>query len=457
MLSASRLAFLLRSRWTYGLVAAACVLPRLAALLFERGQILAAYTEKSDDFARIFLFDGTFGLIPGQPSAYTQPLYSFFLIPIYWVFGRHWEAVGIAQILVALLAALLVVRVGRRWLSPAAGLLAGLVATLHPYLVWHDVHLNREILDTALAAGLVLLALRVAERRTVRGAVGLGALLGLAVLSNTRLILLPVAVGLFLVALRGDRRRAVVLALVTLLGAAAVVVPWVVRNRIEVGCFAVTTDARALWKANNVNTYETLSSNRNWIDNVPPYPNAPPTPEQAGDDYRVNGRTTVVDECAQMTFFQDRVFEFWQQHPGEKVKLAVQATGMFLDPRAFETNNADVTGTSLVSIMRRWVVPAYMIPLYALSLIGLVVVRRRVALLAVILLAYNTGAVMVFAGATRYRVPFDFLFALLAAAAIQALVARRRERRNGGPGPANTVGGATTAGAAPAEAGPPTP
>ena len=437
MPSASRLAFLLRPRWSYGLAAAACVLPRLAALLAERGHILAAYTEKSDDFARIFLSNGTFGLIPGQPSAYTQPLYSFFLIPIYWVFGRHWEAVGIAQILVALLAAVLVVRGGRRWLSPAAGLLAGLVATLHPYLVWHDIHLNREILDTTLAAGIVLLALGVAERRTVRGAVGLGALLGLAVLSNTRLILLPVAIGLFLVALRGDRRRATMLALVALLAAAVVVVPWVVRNRVEVGCFAVTTDSRALWKANNVNTYSTLAHNRNWIDNVPPYPNAPLTPEQAGDDYRVNGRTTVVDECAQMTFFQQKVFDFWQEQPGEKVKLAAQATGMFWDPRAFETNNADVTGGSVLSLMRRWVVPAYMIPLYALSLIGLVIVRRRVTALAVVFLAYNTGAAMVFAGATRYRVPFDFLFALLAAGAVVKLVERRRSRgRESGAGAA---------------------
>lgn len=428
MPSVRSLAFLLRPRWSYGLVTAACVLPRLAALLAERGHILSAYTEKSDDFARIFLADGTFGLIPGQPSAYTQPLYAVFLIPIYWVFGRHWEAVGIAQILVALLAAVLVVRIGRRWLTPAAGLLAGLIATLHPYLVWHDIHLNREILDTALAAGIVLLVLGVAERRTVRGAVGLGVLLGLAVLSNTRLILLPVAIGLFLVALRGDRRRATMLALVALLAAAVVVVPWVVRNRVEVGCFALTTDSRALWKANNVNTYATLAHNRNWIDNVPPYPNAPLTPEQAGDDYRVNGRTTVVDECAQMAFFQQKVFDFWQEQPGEKVKLAAQATRMLWDPRAFETNNADVTGGSVLSLMRRWVVPAYMIPLYALSLIGLVVVRRRVAALAIVFLAYNTGAAMVFAGATRYRVPFDFLFALLAAGAVVKLVERRRAR-----------------------------
>ena len=38
---------------------------------------------------------------PGVPSAYTQPLYGWFLAAIYLPFGRSWLAVGIAQIVVA--------------------------------------------------------------------------------------------------------------------------------------------------------------------------------------------------------------------------------------------------------------------------------------------------------------------------------------------------------------------
>ena len=427
------LGFLLRSRWTYGLVATACVLPRLAALLYERGNILASFTEKSDDFALLFLHHDTFGLVPGSPSASTQPLYAFFLIPIYWVLGRNWEAVGLAQIAVALVAALVVARIGRRWLGPLAGLLAGVTAALHPYLIWHDVHVNREILDTAIAAGIVLLTLSLAERRTVRGAVGLGVVLGLGVLSNTRLVLLPVAVALFLVMLRGDRRRMAVLAAVALGGAALVVVPWVVRNRVEVGCYAVTTDAKALWKANNVNTSETLAHDRRWIDNVPEFPNAPETPEQAGDAWKVLGRIDKVDECAQMSLYQGEVTAFWKQHPGEKLKLAAQATGMLWDPRAFETDTAERTRGKLQSLVKSWVVPLYVAPLYALSLLGLALVRRRLVVLAATLLAYDTVAAMVFAGATRYRVPFDFLFALVAAGAVAKLWERRRERRGTKP------------------------
>jgi len=424
----ARLACLLRPRWTYGLVALACILPRLVALLLERGSILASFTEKSDDFAQVFIQHGTFGLVPGFESASTQPLYAFFLIPIYWVFGRSWGAVGIAQILVALAAALLVARIGRRWLSPAAGLLAGLVMTLHPYLFWHDIHVNREILDTTLATGIVALTLSVAERRNVRGALGLGVVLGLAVLSNTRLLLLPVAVGLFLLVLRGDRKRMAGVTAIAMAVAALVVVPWVVRNRIEVGCFAVTTDAKALWKANNVNTYETLAHDRRWIDNVPEFPNAPMTPEQAGDDWRVNGRIDKVDECAQSDLYQGEVKTFWREHPSEKLKLAAQATVMLWDPRAFETDTAARTRGSLQSLIKGWVMPFYMVPLYLLSLLALFLVRGRLVALAAMLLAYDTVAAMVFAGATRYRVPFDFLLALGAAATVTRLAERRRSR-----------------------------
>ena len=69
----------------YAIVAAAAVLPRLAALLLERGDITAENVDKGDDFARTFLSSGTYGFIPDVPSAYTQPLYGWFLIPLYWV------------------------------------------------------------------------------------------------------------------------------------------------------------------------------------------------------------------------------------------------------------------------------------------------------------------------------------------------------------------------------------
>jgi hypothetical protein len=63
-----------------------------------------------------------------------------------------------------------------------------------------------------------------------------------------------------------------------------------------------------------------------------------------------------------------------------------------------------------------------------LGVIGLVLMPRRIAVLFVALLAYNTLAALVFAGATRYRVPWDFLLALAASVTVLAVVDRVRER-----------------------------
>jgi 4-amino-4-deoxy-L-arabinose transferase-like glycosyltransferase len=411
-----------RRRLPYLLVAAVAVVSRLAVLLHERGDITSAYVDKGDVFARTFLRDGTYGFIPGIPSAYTQPLYGWFLIPLYWIFARSWIVVGLAQIAVAVATALLVYEIGRRWISPRAGLLAALVSTVHPYLVWHDVHMNREILDQLLAAAIVLLALLVAERPSVPLAAALGAALGLTILGNVRLVLLPLVLGAFLL-----RRATVVPVLVVLVAAAIVVTPWVVRNRVSVGCTALTTDGRALWKANNPNTLRTLESGK-WIDDVPPIRGAPPTPQDAGAVYAETGRVIRTDECAQMRYYRHLAFQFMRHHPGEKAKLAGVAARMLWQPSVTRTEGRSGAGTSL-DFGRRAVEPAYMIALYALGLAGLFFVPRRLAALTLLLLAYNTVAAMLFAGETRYRVPWDFLIALCAAAAVERLLLSRSLER----------------------------
>lgn len=404
------------------LILLAAALPRLAVLLYERGSILNSFTEKGDDFARQFVATGTFGFVPGQPSAWTQPLYGFFLVPIYWIFGRHWWSIGFAQILVAVATAWLVYEIGRRLVSSRAGLIAAVIATLNPYLIWHDVHINREILDQLLAAAVVLLTLVSVERRSVRIAVLLGAVLGLAILGNTRLVFLPFLVLAYLL---WQARGFVLRAAVPLLAACLVVLaPWAIRNRVTVGCLTLTTDARALWKANNPKTYGVLAHG-GWIDDVPRIPGSPYTPEEAQTLYYRDHKLVHVDECAQMRYYRHLTFTFIGDHPGEKAKLAGQAVRMLWDPRAIKTEGRANTG-GFVDRARTWVQPVYEIPLYLLAAIGLFVLPRRLAVLIVALLAYQTLAAVGFAGDTRYRVPWDFTLALAAAASLLRLRARFR-------------------------------
>jgi hypothetical protein len=365
-----------RSRAAVHLVLATA-LPRLAALLHERGAILASFTDKGDNFAQTYLATGTYGFIPGHPSAYTQPLYGWFLIPLYWIFGRHWEVVGLAHIAVAVATTLLVWQIGRRWISPAVGLVAGLLVAVHPYLIWHDVHMNREILDHFLAAAAVYLTLHAAERFGWRRALPLGAVIGLGILGNVRLEGLPILLGAYLLWRAGLSRR-------TLIG-------------------------------------------------VPQPKSFPPTPQDVFDHWQKTGVVLPYDECAQMNEFQDKVVSFWIHHPGDKARLVPLDAQWLWQPSVVETRGRPGAGTWL-DTLRQWGEPAYMIPLYILGAIGLFFAPRFYAALAVLLLAYQTIVAMLFVGETRYRAPWDFLIALLAARALVELTARVRARRRASAG-----------------------
>ena len=214
--------------------------------------------------------------------------------------------------------------IGRHLATVRIGVLAALVTTLHPYLVWHDVHVNREIVDQVLLAALVLLALLAHDRRSMWLAVGTGAVAGLAVLSNARLLLLPLVVAPFAAWRIRPGRRAVAAALLVVVAAAAVVAPWVARNRAVIGCATITTDTRALWKANNPATYDVLARG-GWIDDVPDLPGVPPWPEKAAAISVAAAR--AVDECAQATFYRDEVLDFWRDEPARRPASPCRQSG----------------------------------------------------------------------------------------------------------------------------------
>src|SRR4051812_35389188 len=166
-------------------------------MFHERGALTSSFTEKSDTIARMYIDHGTFGFVPGAPSAYTQPLYAWFLIPIYRAAGAHWWSVAPMQIAVALLTAWLVLEIGRRFLSTHGATIAAVISTLNPYLIWHDVHVNREIVDQLVAAAVVLLTLLVVEKPNALRSTLLGLAAGVSMLGNTRLVFLPILCALF--------------------------------------------------------------------------------------------------------------------------------------------------------------------------------------------------------------------------------------------------------------------
>jgi hypothetical protein len=313
--------------------------------------------------------------------------------------------------------------------SQPVGVLGATIATLHPFLVWHDIHLNREILDGLLIALVALLALVAAERRSGLLALALGGAAGVTILGNARLALLPLLLAAFVALSRERSRRSVLLAAAVVAGAAVAVLPWMARNEASVGCFVLTTDTRALWKANNEFTRETLDRG-GWIDDVPEPRGGPPWPEKAAD-LTLAGTPTEIDECAQQRYYRDLVFDFWRENPDEKGRLAAQAVKMLWSP-TFSVDSDDAGRGRIAELGRDLVEPVFMAAVYLLAIAGAFLAPRRFVVLVILLVGYNTLAAAAFAGTVRYRAPFDFLLALLAATALLSGWSRI-ERRSSRP------------------------
>ncbi len=266
----------------------------------------SAAAEKSDAWRQVFLRLGHVRLPAGRrrrPT--TQPLYGLFLIPVYWVAGRHWwsRRAGPDRSSRSRRRSL-VYEIGRRFVSPRAGLIAALIATLQPYLVWHDVHGNREILDQLL--GAAAFGLLRSSRRAPYGWPRGGARRRAAASRSSRtrassccrLCSPPTCSG---EAPAGGRRS---LAPVV---AGLVLLP-VGRAQQGTGRLLHDHDRRAgALEGQQPRDLPTPSRAGSWIDDVPdipermvdPVPDKWRTPQEAGVIYTNNGHRIHLDECAQ--------------------------------------------------------------------------------------------------------------------------------------------------------------
>lgn len=191
----------------------------------------------TDQYIRIARYlaagEGYTLVFPGleeHATAFRPPLYPTLLAIPTAVFGGEvlWP-VRLFTLLVGLVVVGLVVVYTRRIAGPLAGVVAGSVVALFPPLIANDTVTLTEPLALALVLGILLLLL---DGRWV----WVGVLGGFLLLTRPNAYLVPVVAGIALWRPVGWRR-----ALGSVLVAALVVIPWSLRNKVQVGTFSLTT------------------------------------------------------------------------------------------------------------------------------------------------------------------------------------------------------------------------
>lgn len=196
---------------------------------------------------------------PGfAPTAFRVPLYPIFIAAVTQGRQDFW-ALLIAQAVVSAGTVACVAWLARMWFGRTVAIVAAAITALYPYYLWHDTALQETGLFTFFATLAMALIVHAQRRRSGAGALLVGLVLGLAIL--TRATLMPFAVFAVLWLILPDspgtalRRRALT-ALLCLAALGATLSPWLIRAHSITGRYTLGTEfGAAVFGGNNPLTF----------------------------------------------------------------------------------------------------------------------------------------------------------------------------------------------------------
>ena len=362
-----------------------------------------------------------------SPSAFRPPFYPYLLGGIYAVFGEVETAGRLAGALLGVLAVWLVYLIARHVWGERTALVAAGVAAVFPGLFLLNQALISEPLFVVAELAAVLFALRSRSAGgDLRWAAAAGLCCGLAALtrSNGILLVLPIAIGVWVLRPRFTPRALAAPALAVAV-AVLTVVPWAVRNTIvfdHLTSFNVQSGF-ALAGTYNEDAYDEDGYRAVWI------------PPRYTERYRPLYERTDLDEAELDSELRHEAVEYAFDNPRYAVEAtALNALRMFEladeHPIGVAANRAQLAQSKAEARVDR-------IAMYALILVALAGVvlmarmppDRRLPLWVWAVPLLCIVVVFPVIGSTRYRtVTYPFL-ALAAAPALVAAADRLRERR----------------------------
>jgi 4-amino-4-deoxy-L-arabinose transferase-like glycosyltransferase len=210
--------------------------------------IAAVHAQPVSDF--LYYFDSAGQLVAGKgymlgshPTAYWPPGYPFFLAVFFWIFGKHLMLAKLLNVAMWTATAWLMYVLGKRMGGPTAGLVSGLVVAIYPeYVFFSGLTASENLFVLLLAIVAVLLGIETRTRRQRYGLAAIvGLLLGYAIITRPAAVLLPLTL-CFVMWFVKRRDKGFSTALVIGLCALLAMAPWVVRNKIVMGGYVISTN-----------------------------------------------------------------------------------------------------------------------------------------------------------------------------------------------------------------------
>ncbi len=351
------------------------------------------------------------------PTAWMDPIYPSVLAALMWMFGDYYRLAA-ALLNLFLLAAtfMLTYRVSERLMGSQAALVATMVLAL--VSVYPDVTLGMH--NTMLATVAILIAanalISFTEAPSIRRCAALGASMGLMALTcpSTQLFL-PLSAGLiWVMRIGGDRVRARSYALVAFAVAAAIVLPWTVRNYAQFSEFVpVRTGSGQIMFTSMVATGATVDPASLGVSLEPPW-----RAKSAGEAvYLAN---YVHDRREALELFQ---MEYAHTVGGTRYEALneVQRDAWFLgETKRYISANLALSMQLAVMNLKRFILIDHEIGVWlcGLAAIAMLIAIQQRSSAAIVLsswaAAYAAPFLFVCAFFNRYRAPIDPVLVILA-------------------------------------------
>ena len=429
-------------RWPLGAVVVFGVAVRFAFLSLS-GE-LELWADEAH-YVQLAAMWSRFGFYMGSPEYLWPPVYPAFLALFVGLFGEYGiTAAKIGQVLLSGVIGTSVVLLAKRLFSYRAALVAGLLwagylpLIGYSHLLWPET-LFLCFLLPAVYLVTTLVGSELSPAQTRLRLVGVGVLLGLAILTKEAALPLPLLFGLFLIFTksRGPLGRRAIRAAVLVLSTVVVVLPWTLRNAEVCGRWVVggsTLGRNMLWGVNAkyVNFDYTRpgmaaivasqGSFRRWL--------IEPPPESGWRQSRAANLIDRSDEDVQMGV------GFARSHPGFYLRTRLKRLADFVTPLSFFDRHYRLElyrgwlGKSGVrhilitlSVLSTMLVMAGALPGLFWVLSG----RTQRLLLVSVLLTFSIPVLII--AISRYRVPAEPLMLVLTAGLVASAGDRRRPRR----------------------------
>lgn len=379
----------------------------------------------------------------GNAVFFRAPLYPYTLGLGLLLFHGSLLGARLLQVTYGALTPVAVYFLARRLLGARGGLVAGIIATLYPFLIYFTNELLIESLVVALDAFLLIAILRADEIPSWGRWVLAGAVLGLAALARPPVLLFAPCVlvwiwwrarhacaapgsrpaGLTLLRGRTPFRAAALRFAMFALGAGIVIAPVTLRN------FALEKDFVLIASQGGVNFFIGNNKDSDGASAVLPV---------LGDAWQYTDCVRIAERAMGRPLRSSEVSGFWYRrgreflfgHPRDAAALLLKKVVLFWN-RYELPNNKDVYYFARMSAVFRslaWLNFGVIAPLGVLG--AIVSLRRRkpaAALLALFALAHMTGVVLFFV-CSRFRIPVVPVVVVFAAAGLLWLWDRARAK-----------------------------